>query len=283
MGQKTLKLLGSFLLLAVLFSSLASAVIVDTGFVTIYPGESGNIDLDVENNERFDIEDVSISLNLNGMPFTTIGSSEKNIDEIDRNDDDSVEFELRASTDITPGDYNIPYAIKYTNAENTNETFEKTGSFGLRVSAKTDLDFAIETNEDAIVGHQGRIILEIINRGLGEIKSVSVEVIPQGFELTSKEKTFIGSIEGDDSDTASFNVIYRATNPTFSAKITYKDFDNEDQTQTLSMPLNVYTEEQALQRGLIQGPNYTIYIIIGIIVLAFLIYRLRKKRKRSRR
>ena len=110
------------------------------------------------------------------LPFTIVGSSEKDIDDLDEDDDDGVSFIIKASTDITPGDYNIPYLIEYINAEEDNETFEKTGSFGLRVSAKTEIDFIVEVRENAIVGQEGKISLEIINKGLGEIKSVSVQI-----------------------------------------------------------------------------------------------------------
>lgn len=284
MEQKNTTIVLASLFILVLTLNLASAIIVDSDFETIYPGEPGTINLDVENNENFDIEDISISLNLNDVPFTSVGSSIEDVDDLDEGDDDSVSFTIRASTDIVPGDYTLPYTIKYTNAENNSESFEKEGGFGLRVSAETDLDFTIETNEDSVLGREGQITLEIINLGLGEVKSLSVEVFPQGYELLSKEKVFVGSIDGDDSDTASFDVIYKTKNPSFSAKITYKDFDNEDQVETINLPIKVYTEEQALELGLIEGPNYTLYIILGVLVLGFIGYRIRKKRKkRSRR
>ena len=189
MANGTGKLILGILFL-VLTLSFASAIVVDADYITIYSGESGRVSVEIENNENFDIEDISLALELSDLPFTSVGSSEKDVDDIDEDDEDTVSFTLRASTDIVPGDYNIPYILTYVNAENNTENFEKTGSFGLRVSAKTDLDFSIETNEDAVVGKEGRIIIEIINRGLGEIKSVSIEIIPNGFKLLSKNKIF---------------------------------------------------------------------------------------------
>jgi len=268
--------------MVVLTLTFVSAIVVDTNYVTIYPGESGKVTLNIENNGNFDIEDVSVALDLSDLPFTSVGSSEKDLDNLYEDDDDSASFTLRASTDITPGDYSIPYLIKYTN-QDTSEIENKTGTFGLRVSAKTDLDFVAETVGNAISGKEGEISLEIINKGLGEIKSVSVQIFPQGFELLSKDKIFVGTIDADDYDTAAFDVIYRTANPTFSARIDYKDFDNNDQTETVTLPLKVYTQEQALSLGIIQNPSYTIYIVIGVLVIAFFIYRrIRKKRKKNR-
>ena len=107
-----------FLVLALNF---ASALVVDTNFVTLYPGESERVEVEIDNNENFDIEDVSIALELSDVPFTAIGSSEKDLDDLDEDDDDRVVFTLRASTDATPGDYNIPYTVKYFDVDNDTE------------------------------------------------------------------------------------------------------------------------------------------------------------------
>ena len=267
-------------LLLVLIINLISAVIIDVDYVTLYPGEEGRVSLNVENNENFDIEDVSVALVLSEVPFTSVGSSTKDVDDIDEDDDDSVSFTLRPSTDIAPGDYDIPYSVKYVNAGNNTEDFTENGSFGIRVSAKTDLDFSAETRETAVVGKEGQVSIEIVNRGLGEIKSVSVQVFPQGFELLSNDKVFVGTIDADDSDTATFDVIYKNKNPVFSARVTYKDFDNKDKTETVSLPVRVYTEEEALKLGLIDKSNTWLYIGIGIVVL-ILWYFWRRARKRK--
>ena len=283
----------------VLTLNLASALVVDADYVTIYPGESGSVKVEVDNNFDFDIEDVSIALDMGSktitnelgmvvgeteaLPFTVIGSSERDVDDLDEDDDDSVTFTIRASTDITPGDYNIPYVVKYTNAEDSNATQEeKTGSFGLRVSAKTNIDFSAET-KDNIIGQQGRISLKIVNKGLGEIKFVSVQVSPQGYELISSKDVYVGTIDSDDSDFASFDVVFKTTRPTLSAIVNYNDFDNNAKTQTISIPVNVYTVEKALELGLIKKTNYTPYFVVGGLVIVWIVYRKIKKRRNRRK
>lgn len=280
--QNLIKIAFGFFLL-VLTVGFAAGIIVDSDYITIYPGESEEITFEIENNENFDIEDVSLALDLSGLLFTTIGSSEKDVDDIDKDDDEKVSFNLRASIDIPPGDYNIPYVLKYVNEKNKSKELEKTGSFGLRVSAETDIDFVVDVQDNAIVGEVGEISLEIINKGLGEIKSMSVQIFPQGFELLSKEKIFVGTIDADDSDTATFDVIYKTTNPILSAKVEYKDFDNKDQTETVNLSFKVYTKEKALELGILKRPNYIVYLVIGILIIAFIIHRILKKRKRKNR
>ncbi|MFH1359351.1 MAG: hypothetical protein ABIH37_05670, partial [archaeon] len=245
--------MGILSLVCILISliNLTSAIAVDADYITIYPGERGEVSIEINNNENYDIEEISVSIDLSQLPFTVVGSSEKDVDDIDEDDDDKAEFVLRASTDIIPGDYEIPYILKYVNSDD-DESFSKNGSFGIRVSAKTELDFSVETNANPIVGQEGKISLEIVNKGLGEIKSISVQIFPQGFELLSKEKIFLGTISADDTDLASFDVVYKTKNPTLNAEITYKDFDNKDQTEIVSLPIKVYTMEEALALGLVQ-------------------------------
>jgi hypothetical protein len=265
--------------------SLASAISVDANYITIYPGEQGKVILNIDNNENFDIESVSVNLVLDNLPFSVVGSSERGIDDINEGDDDSVTFNVKASTGIKPGDYNIPYTIKFTNSE-TDDKLEKEGSFGLRVSAKTEIDFSAEvkgvSTESPIVGQSGKLSLVIINRGLGDIKSLNVKVTPQGYELLSNGDVFIGTLNADDTDLASFDVVYKSTNPKLVAEVTYKDFDNKDQTQQVEIPFKVYTQEQALQLGLIKKSNTFVYFIILIVlIVVWIVWRRMRKRKKK--
>ena len=283
MTNKTLTTIAFALTLVFLYSlNFASAIVVDTNYITIYPGEEGKITLKIDNNENFDIEKVSASLLLDNLPFSSIGSSEKDVDDINEDDDDSASFTIKASSDIKPGDYEIPYLIKYTNAQ-TNEPGTKTGSFGIRVSAKTEVSYSVDVSGSAVQNQQGKISLEIINKGLGEIKSVDVQLTPQGFELLSSNQVFIGTINADDTDTATFDVIFTTTAPVLKAKVTYKDFENNAQTDTVNLPFKVYTQEEAFKLGIIKKSNTGTYFLVLIVLLIiwFVWRRIKKARKKN--
>lgn len=274
--------------------TFASAILVSSNYVTIYPGEEESVKITVDNNENSDIEDVSVSLvlsnSVNGqiisLPFSIVGSSTKDLDDLNEDDDDSASFTLKANANAEPGNYNIPYTIKYKEKDGNETGLTKEGSFGLMISAKTDLDFSASTkgsdSETAIVGKQGKISLEIINRGLGDIKAVSIDINPQGYDLISKEKIFIGTINPEDSDSADFDVIFKSQNPTLTATISYKDFNGGDQTQTVTLPLKVYTSEEALELGLISKSKVGIYIGTALaLIIIWYVYRRIKKRKKK--
>jgi hypothetical protein len=274
----------SSILLLFIFINFISALIIDAEYITTYPGEQENIKIKIENNLNYDVEDISLFLNLEDTPFTIIGSSEKNLEELDEGDDERLIFTLKSSTDIIPGDYNLYYTLRYINAENSNSSQEeRTGSFGIRVSAKTDIDFSIETKE-AIVGKTGEVSLKIINKGLGKIKFVSVQIFPEGFELISSDKIYIGNIDSDDSDFANFDVIFKSSSPNLNAKVDYKNFDNEESSEVVNIPIKVYTQEEALRLGLINKNNTGFYIgiVILILIIWFIYRKIRKIRKKNK-
>ncbi|MCF7910791.1 hypothetical protein K9L16_03900 [Candidatus Pacearchaeota archaeon] len=261
---------------------LGSAIAVDADYVTIYPGEEAQVSIDIENRENYDLEDVSVNLVLDQIPFTVIGSSSKEIDEIEEDDSEDISFTLKASTDATPGDYNIPYKVIYTN--NNGNLTEKTGSFGIRVSARTDLAFSVET-QNPVINEQGTLSLKIINKGLGNVKFISVEVFPQGYELLSSKNIYIGTISSDEDDLATFDVIFKSTSPKLSAKVEYKDFENQDKIETVNLPVTVYTQEKALELGLIQESNLNFYLgLAAIVIILWILWgRLKKRRKKRNR
>ena len=268
--------------LVIISLNFISAVIIDSvNAQKLQPGETGSVSVVVKNTLNDNIEDVSFVVQLSTTPFTTSGSSEDSEDEIRDDDEETFNFILKAPNDIEPGDYNIPYVITYTiEGDDTPKT--KTGSFGITVSADTKLDFAIET-KDAIIGRNGKITLEIINEGLSNAKSVSVKINPEGFELISKDKVFIGTINAEDSDLVTWDVAFKDENPKLNVEITYKDFDNKDQTETINIPFNVYTKDEALKLGLIKKNNSMLYFgIIVFIILIWIIYRQTKKALKKR-
>lgn len=280
MQKKIMLILGILLISAAAVSALSARA----DYVTIYPGEEGRISINLDNDQDFNVENIVFSLNLDNLPFTTVGTSAREIDEIKDGDDDDISFVLVPSLSATPTDYNIPYTVSYLE-EDADERTQKEGSFGLRVGARTDLDFSVETSETPILNKQGELSLEIINRGLGDLKSVTVTIMPEGFELISNYKYFVGTVDSDDTEVAQFDVVYRSKTPSLKAKVEYKDFENTDQVKVVTIPFGVYSEEEAMKLGLITKSNTGIYVgVVILIIIAFFVYRkIKKKRKNNKK
>ena len=265
------------LVFSILFLNLVSAVTVtNVNTQELFPGESAPITLTIKNNLDETIKDISLSLTLDKTSFITLGSSEDNVDEIKKGRQTTFEFQIKAPNNIKPGNYNLPYSITYTYNDKLEQ---KQGSFGITVSVKTELSFSAETDQN-IINKKGKVSLKIINNGLGEVRFVSVKLIPIGFTSLSPNEVYIGTVNSDDFETASFDVIYISQNAKLSALVNYRDFDNNLKTEIVDLPINVYTNEQALQLGLVQKSYTWVYILVVLVVIiAWFIYRKIKKKK----
>ena len=73
----------AFLITLIMVQSALALVITDVDAPELMPGEEGILKIFVENTLNKDIEDVSLSLHLQELPFAIVGSSESSIDEIE--------------------------------------------------------------------------------------------------------------------------------------------------------------------------------------------------------
>jgi len=272
------------LIIGLLTLNLASAIVVKSvNSPTLTPGKEGLITAEVENNFDRDVKDVVFQLDFTNLPFIPVGTSTKVEEKIRDGDEERFSFRLRASNDITPGDYQIPYTIEFKDDDNL---MKSTGEIGISVTADSDVTYSLDT-ENPVIGQEGKITFKIVNKGFADTKFVLVNIFPDGFTLLSEGKVYVGTINSDDFDTATFNVIFTEKFPTLVATVEYRDFENKKITDSVTLPVKVFTKEKAIELGIIKKNNTILYIeiVAGLIVLLF-IYRTIKKRhrlKRSRR
>jgi hypothetical protein len=266
------------LLLAI---SPASAIIIKSVIVDpVAPGGQGTIRIEVENTLNTDKEDVSISLKFTETPFIPVGKSQETAEEIDEGDEEDFVFRIRTDIDTNPGNYEIPYILEY---EDDGDEKTREGTIGIQVQAEPELTFSAST-ENPVVGRQGQVTLRIINKGLFDARFVTVKVLPEGYTLLSESEAYIGEVESDDFETENFNVVFGKTNPNFRAVVSYRNFDNEEVLQQVDIPLTVYTQERALQLGIIQQSSVGFYVgLVIVIIILIVIWRTVKKRRRLKK
>ncbi len=267
------------LLLVISTLSLASAMTVKSVKASNFqPGSQQKISINVKNTLNENTEDVSLTLDLSKVPFTLIDSDSDNV-EINDEDTENLDFTLKALGDAKAGDYQIPYTLNYK-IEGTSEVKTKTGTFSLTIEANPELVYSVNT-ENAIVGSKGKIIFKIVNKGLGDAKFLSVKITSEGYTLLSESENYIGTVSSDDSETASFDVIFKDKNPTLTAQVEYKDFNNEKKTKTVTLPVTVYSTEEALSLGIIKPDNTPVYLGAGVVIfVAWMVVRKIRKKKR---
>ncbi len=268
-----------FILILLGFTNLSSSVILKSvNQLTLSPGEEGDLDINVENILTDRVEDLSFSLILDKSPFISVGGSEDSVNKINEGDEERFIFRIKAANDIKPGDYSIPYSIKY---KINNEIQQKGGTIGVSVIAETDLGFSVNL-ENPIVGEKGKISIKIVNKGFANAKFVNVRIIPEGFTVLSDNEVYIGNIDSDDFDSASFDVLFNKRNPELLAIVEYTDFDNKKITKDIQQEIIVYTPEEAIKNGIKKKSNMGL-IIGGIIVVLIVLIIIRQIRKALRR
>jgi len=271
----------TFFLALILTINLTSAVIINSVAVdTFSPGQEGQIRIEVENNQNDIIRDVSLTLNFQNLPFIPIGTSGQSIDEIDEDDEEEFLFKIKAATEITPKDYEIPYTLEY---EINNDDKTRTGTIGVKVKANPELTFTVDT-DNAVQGEKGKITFKVINKGDYDARFVSIKVLPEGFTLLSDDEVYLGTVDSDDFETETFDVIFNSLNTNFLVVLEYKNFDNEKIIQSVELPLKVYSWEKAVKLGIVQPDKTVTYILLALALLVIIvIWRIIKKRRRLKR
>lgn len=265
--------------LAVISLNLVSAIAVNqVKQGTLYPGETTSLKIDIKNILDDDVTDVSFRLVLANTGFITIGASEDSENEIKEGKTETFSFSIKASQNISPGDYNLPYELSYVNTK--NEIVDRKGFVGISVSAKTELEYSAET-DIGIVGEKGKVSLKIVNSGFSDIRFINVKISGSGFTLLGGDNEYIGTLKSDDFETASFDALFQNEKAVLIATVEYKDFENNEKVENIELPLKVYTREKALELGLIKKSNTYIYVIIVIVLIViYLVYRMIKKIKK---
>lgn len=268
-------------LIFVLMFSLSSALLINSVDVdSLTPGSEGRISLEVENNLDEDIEEVTLHLDLTNLPFTSVGSADDTLEEIEEGEEGTFTFRIKSSNDISPGDYKIPYLITY---KDDNKTIEQKGTFGVTVSGNPSLSVSIST-QNPIIGQKGNIDIRIVNKGFADARFVTVRVIGTGLTIFSEDETYIGTIESDDFETITLDVVFNKNNPSLSVQVDYLDFENNQRFETFENSVRVYTKEKAQELGITNQSKIALYIMIVIaILLIIIILRFMRKRRRLRR
>ena len=244
----------------------------------IGPGEIAEVSISLENQGKSKVENILVSLDLKDAPFIPVNSAaEKLIDELNKNDIDTLIFSLKSLPEAKPGLYKIPVKISYENT--VQETV-----IGISIKAAPELDIAIEETTLHIAESKGEVTVRVVNRGLTEAKFLNVKLFNSvSYDIISSDSFYIGNIEPDDFETVVFELFLKEPITSLNIQIEYKDLNNNLIQENVALPMTIYSREEALKIGLIQESNafLTIIIIIALIALIFL-YRRYKKNKKLR-
>src|SRR3989344_9507451 len=257
---------------------------VDVSPEQISPGGTAEITLNLENNFDRTLSDIEVYLDFSSenLPLAPYGSgAEMSIEEIRSDKSKTLIFSVIALSDAKPGVYKIPVMIRYT--DNGAEV-KKSSLISLSVNAKPMLYI---TAEDSILikGQGNALSIKIVNNGLSDVKLLTArlnEVI--GINMISQQEIYIGELSSDNFDSAEFRIFVSDNAPgilNMPVELRYRDAANNELKETKNLGINAYSKEEAISLGLIKRSNtFAIIITIAVLILAYILYRIIRKRRR---
>ncbi len=266
------------MILSLSFISAVSIIDVSSSPEEVAPGEIVEVSIEIENIFEDPIENINVKLDLENTPFAPYqSSSEKFLDELDDGDKEDFKFKLIALPETSSGIYKIPVEISY----GENET--KYELISLIVNSKPELKVSLEDSIVLIKGQENTVSIKIVNSGLSDVKFVYLTVNNvNGVKFFSEKEQYIGDINSDDFDNVEYQVYVdgdASGTITLPVILRFKDATNKEFTETKNLILKTYSLKEAQNLGLVKKPNYTIYAIVGVVVLGYIFYRIRKKKK----
>ncbi|MCK5289792.1 MAG: COG1361 S-layer family protein [Candidatus Aenigmarchaeota archaeon] len=251
------------------------------------PGQKGDADIVIKNTADSTLKNIKVTMDLSSatVPFAPLGKSTTYmINNMAGGEEETATFEIIATPEAISGIYKIPLTITFS--DNVGNDYTSSEIVSLIVGGTPDLLVNVEPEKLFLSGTTGDIRVNIINKGLVDVKYVTVKIEnTDNFELLSNDEIYIGNIDSDDFDSASFSI---HISPSFSGDLsipmtlTYMSANNDAFEVDETLEMRVYTASEAQSLGLISKSSAsTIYAAIVIVAVVYIGYRKYKKRKKD--
>ena len=264
------------------FISAISITAVSSSPQEVAPGEIVEIVIAVENIFDYDVYNLNLKLDLSkNVPFAPYqSSSERFLDKLNDGDEENFKFRLVVLPATASGIYKIPIEITYEDKNKNLST--KKELISLTVNSEPELKITLE-EPILIRGKENMLLIKVINSGLADVKFVYLNIKDiRGIKFLSEKEQYLGDIDSDDFESVEYKVYlsedaYGIINLPVILK--FKDATNKEFTESKNLILRTYSLKDAQNLGLVKKPDYTIYIVVGILVLGYFGYKIIKKRK----
>ncbi|MEA2037986.1 MAG: COG1361 S-layer family protein [Nanoarchaeota archaeon] len=249
----------------------------------IKPGETNEVSINLKNLAVTLIKDIKVTLNLDGSPFATIGSTNRKIiRNMEALSNAEVTFNLMAEPDTESKLYKVPIEVGFLDRLGTEYT--KNETVGLIVGAEPDLSVIIDSSDIYSSGGTYDIPVKFVNKGVTDVKFLNVILKgSSNYKILSPSEVYVGNIDSDDYETAEFKISInkvKASEVKLNLEVDYKDANNNDYRVKTNLPLKLYSAGEAKDLDGKKSNSFVGVIIIVVIVAAgFFFYRRWKKKK----
>lgn len=182
------------------------------------------------------------------------------------------------------GVYKIPVNIDYDHdIGNITIHSKEDGLISVSINSVPELKISLEDPVTVIKGQENTISVKVVNSGLSDVNFVYVSLSDFGStQVISENEQYIGEIKSNDFDSVKYSIFVAKEaqdNINIPVTLKYKDATNKEFTESKTINFRAYSLEEAQSVGLVKKANYTIYIIIILLIAGYFIRRYFKKRK----
>ena len=193
-------------------------------------------------------------------------------------------FKLLTEPEAESGAYKVPLRITYS--DTAGNPYAINGTIGLVIGAEPDLSVTLDSTTIYAPNSNGEVTVKVVNKGVTNIKFMNIKLLEnESYSIISNDEVYLGNIDSDDFETASFNIFVgkaKGGKVALPFELDYKDANNNDFNEIIGLELNIYSGSDAKKFGLKQGNGFVGNLIIIIIVAAGLFFYVRHRKKKKK-
>ncbi|MBI5065438.1 hypothetical protein HZA97_04310 [Candidatus Woesearchaeota archaeon] len=241
----------------------------------VAPGNKVIVDLTLENQASFLLKNVQVKLGLSNLPFApSEGIEEQTLKEL--LNPQKLSFKLSVNPDAEAGVYKVPVMLNYF--DEFGNSYSKSNLISIKVGSTPKLEISQESST-LLVGKKEEATIKLVNNGLTKVKLLTVTIQAINAELLSSNNVYIGDLDVDDFQTIDMDLFPQSKETQLKLTLSFKDANNKEFKETVTLPIKVYTDEEAKALGLVSQSNLFVYLaIIVVLIVAYVFYKkIRKK------
>ncbi|MEM2956249.1 MAG: COG1361 S-layer family protein [Candidatus Pacearchaeota archaeon] len=236
---------------------------VKTNPSAITPGHKADLTFTIENTADSSMKDINIKIDFSSVPFAPYQEiGEKKLRRLNAGTNETLTFSIVSLPNAEGGIYKVPIEISYTDDLGTAHSIN--AIISLEINSKPDLYVFVDSSQLTTSKTIGEITFKVINRGLTDIKFVSLKILPsKQIKLISPDIAYIGDIDSDDSETADFKITVKSSRLNIPIEMTYRDVSNNLYIEQLNISYNLPSTAEAGKGGI----NWIVIIMIIILIV----------------
>jgi len=246
----------------------------------ISPGQEANLEIKLKNWADSLLKDVNVKLDLSSQDFSPIGTTnERTFSSIDAKESVVLNFKIVVDSNAEVRVHQIPIEISYYDEEGTE--YSKNVTIGVYLEGEPEYFLNLESSEVYESGTKGRVVFSLSNIGSSDIKFLTLEFKESDdYEIVSNRKEYLGNLESDDFETSEYDIHINSVKNEIPLLVvlTYKDSYNNLYVKEESVPLKLYTKNEAVKLGLATSAGLLTTVIsywsivLAIFLLGFWFY-----------